>query len=86
MIDITGKPANKAVTQVFNAHDNLFTAIKVAELAKQLGFAIVQRDDGMEWIQFVKDGKPVTNVSFYHPSHAYAFLLGVASTQPTAQL
>lgn len=76
MIDIKGEKSNPSVVHIFNGYDNLLTALNVIKLAEKLGLDVSQRDDGVAWVTFSKDGKPVTNISFYQPSHAYAFLLG----------
>lgn len=76
MIKATIFPEPKGV-ECFNAHDSLHTGVKTLELAKELGLDVQEKSGGLFWIAFVQDGKPIINMSFYHPSHAYAFLLGV---------
>lgn len=65
------------VVHCFNAHDSFITSIQVLKLATELGIEVKEKVGGLEWIAFVMDGKTLANISFFHPSHAYAFLLGV---------
>lgn len=78
-VNIDGNPAQAGSVQCFSGHDNLLVAHTVFRLAEKLGLDIEKRDDGIQWIRFLREGKPLTNVAFYQPSHAYAFLLGVAA-------
>jgi hypothetical protein len=79
MINVKGEKADDKVVHCFNAHDNLFNAVQVTQLADKLGIKLVIKDDGLQWVSFLYQGKNLTNVAFYQPSHAYAFLLGVAA-------
>ena len=79
MVDVHGNQTKPGTVQCFNGHDNLYTAVEVVRLAEKLGLTIAQRDGGTYWIDFLKNGQALTSVSFYQPSHAHAFLLGVAA-------
>jgi hypothetical protein len=77
-VNIRGEKADPNTIQFFNGHESLFTAVQVMRLADKLGVKLVQ-DDKSNWTAFQYQGKHLSNVNFYHPSHAYAFLLGVAA-------
>jgi hypothetical protein len=63
--------------QCFEGADSFITSIRVLELAKALGLEVKEQQAGLHWIAFVNAGETLANISFYKPSHAYAFLLGV---------
>jgi hypothetical protein len=80
MIDILGRSTSPDGLQFYEGNDSLHTTVQVLRLAEELGISVVNaKNGGVYWISFERGGKPLSKISFYKASYAYAFLLGVAA-------
>ena len=84
-INIDGDTAADSSVQLFNGNANLLTSVRVLKLAAKLGIEVKEAPSGAgcNWIAFELNGERLSNISFYDPAHAYAFLLGFAAKQAT---
>jgi hypothetical protein len=79
-IDINGQPAAGDTVQCYSGHSSLLTSVRVLQLAERLNLKVIEKAGGTHWIAFQReDGSLLSNVSFFNPSDAYAFLLGYAA-------
>ena len=54
------------------------TAVRAIQLAEKLGLKVVTKSGGSHWTHIQVPGVSETEViSFWDPSHAYAYILGI---------
>lgn len=60
----------------FLGTDSFDTSVRALKLAEKLGIEVISQTGGTHWAQ-IKVNDQCEKISFFQPSHAYAYLLGV---------
>lgn len=61
---------------MFDGADSFETSVRAVNLANKFGIEIQTKSEGLHWAHIVVDDSDEA-ISFFKPSHAYAYLLGV---------